>query len=321
MRLTASLCGLVCALGLSETAAATDVELPWRGRLTHETGAPFQGEHDLTLSLLDAQDAVLWSKTYADVLFVRGDGQVLLAGDDDAVPVSNPLDSSLFLSPVYLSVSVDGAAPLEVAAAVTSVPRAASVVGSVLLDDSRSTCTADHAGALRWASGAVQACDGAEWQSVLTEDAVSVPDAGAFGSVRAFSSLQSSGGLHRRDIATYRDTASNAVPIHIKTNIAVHSDIRYWLVVDGYNYGVSQPVKMQAGGWTSDSVSCASSMASKSYTTNTTVSQYCSSDGFIVLKLQAVSFYFIGISVGASTFTSNSSPPVSVTFHRQSANL
>eukprot|EP01062_Namystynia_karyoxenos_P062230 TRINITY_DN55145_c0_g1_i1.p1 TRINITY_DN55145_c0_g1~~TRINITY_DN55145_c0_g1_i1.p1 ORF type:complete len:636 (+),score=240.42 TRINITY_DN55145_c0_g1_i1:91-1908(+) len=101
--------------------------------------------------------------------------------------------------------------------------------------------------------------------------------------------------------------------VHIKTNIPARSDIMYRFLVEGYNYGnnaiihsdiagythrqwrrLGRGAMEEAGwpeGWDDD--------MSNSYTHGCTIDQYYSSDGYVVVVLEARSFFCVGFSVSA----------------------
>eukprot|EP00756_Hemistasia_phaeocysticola_P013984 Hpha_TRINITY_DN15316_c6_g17::TRINITY_DN15316_c6_g17_i1::g.90025::m.90025 len=101
--------------------------------------------------------------------------------------------------------------------------------------------------------------------------------------------------------------------VHIKTNIPARSDIMYRFLVEGYNYGnnaiihsdiagythrqwrrLGRGAMEEAGwpeGWDDD--------MSNSYTNGCAIDQYYSSDGFVVIVLEARSFFCVGFSVSA----------------------
>eukprot|EP01006_Ploeotia_vitrea_P057515 TRINITY_DN68183_c5_g4_i1.p1 TRINITY_DN68183_c5_g4~~TRINITY_DN68183_c5_g4_i1.p1 ORF type:complete len:632 (+),score=30.90 TRINITY_DN68183_c5_g4_i1:176-2071(+) len=99
--------------------------------------------------------------------------------------------------------------------------------------------------------------------------------------------------------------------IHIKTNIPGKSDIMYRFVVEGFNYGVNAPIHsdivgyshrrwnklgcMEDYGWPADW----DEHTTYNYCSGASISQYMSSDHFVVIKLAAKSFFGVGFSASA----------------------
>lgn len=71
--------------------------------------------------------------------------------------------------------------------------------------------------------------------------------------------LVSQGGQVQRDFATFRTTASNGNPIHIKTTIGGHSNTMFRILVEGYNYGVYEEIMSSTVGYTYSLWACSSS--------------------------------------------------------------
>jgi|Transcript_88747 hypothetical protein len=98
---------------------------------------------------------------------------------------------------------------------------------------------------------------------------------------------------------------------HVKTNIPMKSDIMYRFVVEGYNYGVNAPIHSDVVGYTHRRWNKLGAMedfgwpegwdqnTSNNYAKGANISQYFSSDGFVVIKLTAKSLLFSGFSVTA----------------------
>ncbi|MEO7328979.1 MAG: hypothetical protein ABI193_10400, partial [Minicystis sp.] len=99
--------------------------------------------------------------------------------------------------------------------------------------------------------------------------------------------ISSAGGQVRRDFATFNTTAQSSVPIHIKTNLHIHSNQMYRLLVEGYNYGTTTAINADAVGYTYEIVACLLAGNVNNYAAGASLSQYCSSDGFLVLRLDA----------------------------------
>jgi len=104
----------------------------------------------------------------------------------------------------------------------------------------------------------------------------------------------------KRDFATFNTTAGNNYPIHIKTNIP-WSNIMYRIVVEGYNYGAAQPIFSEVVGYTYAPIPASITNGNAiNHASGASISQYKSSDGYVVVKLShGSSFYYAGFSVSA----------------------
>ena len=115
-------------------------------------------------------------------------------------------------------------------------------------------------------------------------------------------SLYTQGGKIQRDFLTRNTRDSWNTPIHIKTNIPTKSSIMYKIQVEGYNYGDSKIINSEAVGYTYNhpSNNCIFRGSVIDYASGITLTQYCSSDNFVVLKLTMNSHYYLGFSASAS---------------------
>lgn len=99
--------------------------------------------------------------------------------------------------------------------------------------------------------------------------------------------------------------------VHIKTNVRAKSEIMYRFLVEGYNYGVNAVLFNDVVGYTNRHWEEVGQMTKygwpegwdgqmcNDYAHGATVSQYYSTDKFLVLKLQAKSMFNVGFSVSA----------------------
>ncbi len=111
-------------------------------------------------------------------------------------------------------------------------------------------------------------------------------------------SITSSNFRVKRDIASWNTQNSNGNPIHIKTNIPYNSNVMYRLLVEGYNYGLAQPINSEAVGYTYNT-SYIYNANTVNHASGAALTQYYSADNFVVLKLSASNFYGAGFSVSA----------------------
>ena len=127
-------------------------------------------------------------------------------------------------------------------------------------------------------------------------------------------------GQVKRDFVTYNTSASNANPIHIKTNIPIQTNIMYRILVEGYNYGQSAIINSDACGYTYVGYACIGSNSVNNYASGVSISQYCSSDGYVVIKLNISSSYYIGFSASAwlTNPTGNSFNIAGTVYHQAS---
>lgn len=123
--------------------------------------------------------------------------------------------------------------------------------------------------------------------------------------------------------------------VHIKTNIVAKSDIMYRILVEGYNYGVNAPICSDVCGCTHRNWDTIGNMekygwpagwdqhAANNYSPGCTISQYYSSDRYLVVRLRASSMFCVGFTASAWLVTYGYGPgyPVSATIHHQDEDL
>lgn len=104
----------------------------------------------------------------------------------------------------------------------------------------------------------------------------------------------------QRDFITWNTAAIGAQPVYIKTNIADGSNVMYRIAVEGYAYGSAQAIDSVAVGFAySGSPGTIANHSTNNYASGATISQYISSDGFVVIKLQFNNTFFAGFSASA----------------------
>ncbi len=143
------------------------------------------------------------------------------------------------------------------------------------------------------------------------------------GDIKSTGQLASQSGGVRRDFVRWSTVAGSPLNIHIKTNIPIQSDIMYRILVEGYNYGQGAVINSDAVGYTYSGWSCMGSAQTNNYANGVSISQYCSSDGFVVIKLTtAGSTYYLGFSAsGWFVNPTGSNFDISATIYHQDANL
>ena len=134
--------------------------------------------------------------------------------------------------------------------------------------------------------------------------------------------LNTAGGQVRRDFLVWNTTSNTALPLHIKTNIPIKSNTMYRILVEGYNYGASTVINSDAVGYTYVSWACMGNASTNNYASGVSISQYCSADGFVVIRLDVTSNYYMGFSASAwFTNPTGTAFNVSGTVFMQSSNL
>jgi hypothetical protein len=248
-----------------------------------------------------AYDSLLELRTDLDGLYAaRVDcttDQVLLADatgawgcvDATALPLSEAAIDSAVANNGYALASAVSSLTTRVATAETALT---TVQGNV-------TTLQGNVGTLQTNVGALQTSVGA-----LTTGGPYLPVAGgtATGTVTAprFAStgqLSALGGKVRRDFFTFATSSSTPTTIHLKTNVKIQTNTMYRFLVEGYNYGNGAAVNSDAVGYTYAGWSCIGQNSVNNYAPGVTLSQYCSADGYVVLRLQSSSAYFLGFSV------------------------
>ncbi len=324
--------------------AAVPLTLTQQGRLYDKDGAAVTATHPVTFTIYDApaSAAPLWTETL-DVTFEDGYYSAELGA---ATSLTEALDGPTR----YLGIAVANDAEMTPRAEITSVPYAV-FAGDVLGDIHpssvfvNSTPVIDSAG--KWVgdpAGLVgpvgpqgpQGPPGAGWDLLNGNLFNTTPgDVGigldnpsaklhVAGDLRADGPLITAQAKVKRDFFTFTTTVPGSTPIHIKTNLPVHSDVMYRFLVEGYSYGTALPVNSEAVGYTYSSVACLTSAGVVNHVAGAnavTLSQYCSFDGFVVLKLDVPDTYCIGFSVSA-WFTNPTGPfDVTATAIQQPGNL
>ncbi|NEP23534.1 hypothetical protein [Moorena sp. SIO3I6] len=141
------------------------------------------------------------------------------------------------------------------------------------------------------------------------------------GDIQATGKLSSQNGQVRRDFVTWSTRLRTSNPIHIKTNIPKKSNIMYRILVEGYNYGVAAAINSDVVGYTYQENTIVSAQA-KDYANGVSISQYYSSDGYVVVKLTTVNTNHLGFSASAwFTNPTGAGFNISATVHHQAEDL
>ncbi len=133
--------------------------------------------------------------------------------------------------------------------------------------------------------------------------------------------IVSQNGKVKRDFLTWNTTSNTNVPIHIKTNITFTA-IMYRFLVEGYNYGMSRAINSEAVGYAYTNGSLIN-MQNVNHSNGVSISQYKSSDGYVVIRLDpGGSNYYLGFSVsGWFVNPTGTNFNISATVYHQSSNL
>lgn len=109
--------------------------------------------------------------------------------------------------------------------------------------------------------------------------------------------LATQNGQVKRDFLTWNTSAGTNVMIHIKTNITC-ANIMYRFLIEGYNYGMASAINSEAVGYAYAGTGTIISNQNIDHSAGVISSQYLSSDGFVVIRLNPNgSNYYIGFSV------------------------
>jgi hypothetical protein len=159
-------------------------------------------------------------------------------------------------------------------------------------------CQEDAAGSLAYQSGDMLLCDGADWRSVAVEK---------------------SGQMVQRDFVSFSDlNTGDTDPIHIKTNLTSSQLPVYRIAVEGFNYFTGRVINSDVAGFLHNSQ--IQKATTNDYATGATISQYVSSDGYLVVKVHPGPFNRI-VGFSASAWILNGGIDVSATIVRQAVNL
>lgn len=124
--------------------------------------------------------------------------------------------------------------------------------------------------------------------------------------------LLSSVGCVYRDFITCPERPKMEKPwsgnceIHLKTNIAIHSNVMYRILIEGYNYGVNSPIQSELVGaakrhWDTPGGGSDEQLEKmcRDYASGCSSTQYFSTDGYLVIKLVSKSFFGVGFTASA----------------------
>ncbi|NEO47025.1 MAG: hypothetical protein F6K55_24050 [Moorea sp. SIO4A3] len=134
--------------------------------------------------------------------------------------------------------------------------------------------------------------------------------------------LSSQDGKVRRDFVTWNTRVGTSNPIHIKTNIPKKSNFMYRILVEGYNYGVGAAINSDVVGYTYQRWEIIGHAQANDYANGVSISQYYSSDGYVVIKLTTSNTFHIGFSASAWLTNPNGTGfDISATVHHQAGDL
>ncbi len=123
-----------------------------------------------------------------------------------------------------------------------------------------------------------------------------------------------------RDFLAYNSSTSSNLPIHIKTNIRTTSgNVTYRFALEGFIPVTGVLINSVAAGQMTTSGLQFSTVLS--YAGGSSLTQYVSSDGFLVLRLDASTFQLVGLTVSGFFVNPTGDFAVSGVVVRQSSNL
>ena len=134
-------------------SAASAAPMTHQGRLVDASGTPINGSFEVVVSLVEGDGDVAFTEAHTTT-FENGYYAVRLG-------TIETLDAGIFDEPLDVRISLGGVVSGE--QPLTSVPSALSVDGRVRVSGSGGVCDADRAGALHYAEGRLQLCDGTSW--------------------------------------------------------------------------------------------------------------------------------------------------------------
>jgi hypothetical protein len=73
----------------------------------------------------------------------------------------------------------------------------------------------------------------------------------------------------------------------------------YRILVEGYSYGLSKAINSDACGYVYTLIPGITNPSINNYASGVSISQYISSDGFVVIKLTTTYNYYLGFSASA----------------------
>ena len=257
----------------------------------------------LMLTTTDANSSSAW---FAGVPYTGQSFQI--GNSSDHTTTGGSADGAYTKSKARVTIDVQGRMGIGTTAPVTQL----DVAGGVRVGNHSATCASGLAGTIRWTGSQFEGCNGSAWRALdLTTDT-------DFGG-----GTSSQGGEVRRDFLTWRTPAGGNTPIHIKTNIKIKSYIMYRILVEGYNYGLARAINSDTVGYTYGGWACSGNVQNNNYASGASISQYCSSDGYVVIRLDPNgSNYYIGFGVsGWFTNPTGYGFDISATVYHQAANL
>jgi hypothetical protein len=110
--------------------------------------------------------------------------------------------------------------------------------------------------------------------------------------------IHSASGKVQRDILTWYTALHTPLNVHIKTSWLTNNEAMYRFIVEGYNYGQGAAINSDCVGYLYSNTNSIVSGSCNNYAPGFTLTQYKSTDGYLVLKLTAASsVYFTGITL------------------------
>ena len=133
-------------------------------------------------------------------------------------------------------------------------------------------------------------------------------------------SIAMASGKEIRNIFTYSNNTTPTV-IHIKTSWPTNNDAMYRFSIEGYAYGAGKEIHSTCGGYLYSTINHLYNNWTNDYADGATLTQYKSSDGYLVLKLVPVSGYYVGFGVSLQQYNPIYRTPPTFTVSTQAADL
>ncbi|HEY3357838.1 MAG TPA: hypothetical protein VGQ83_31595 [Polyangia bacterium] len=133
--------------------------------------------------------------------------------------------------------------------------------------------------------------------------------------------IHSGGGHSQRDVFSWSTTASTPTTVHLKTNWRTNNSAMYRVIVEGYNYGAGLAINSDCVGYLYSGTDSILNASCNNYAGGITLSQYRSTDGSLVLKVTAGTFYYLGFGVSLQQYNPTGVQYPTFTAYHQDASL
>ncbi len=300
---------------VSYLEAAVPQLINYQGRLTDGAGNPTSdGTYNLIFTIYNAEGTIVWQENHNNITIIDGLFHIILGTGEHSVYGS--LTSAIFAdSALWLGIKVGDDPEID--------PR-------TRLTSQAYTFHSGRADTAAFATGSGWVDDGSVVKLDNDIDAIYVDDDGQVGigttdpnaNLDVVGNVSSQDGRVHRDFLVWNTVLSSPNKIHVKTNIPTSSNTMYRFLVEGYNFGVSQAIFSEAVGYAYASIDNIVYTKNNDYDGGVSISQYRSSDGYVVLLLTSPgSTYYMGFSVSAWFVNPTNAFNIEATVYQQEENL